>query len=303
MFNAYRYLLEVERCGSIRVAASNLHVSPSAISRHIKLAELDFGILLFERTTRGVAPTSAGQMYLRHARSVVQDGERARLEIDDLKGLRRGHLRIATIDGIVSGPLSDALSSFKKLHPGITFHLQSTSAGMVMKLLGSGDADIGITYNATPDADVSVAMRIADPLLLVVVPGHPLAKKAAVDFKEALDFPIALPEPTFGIRKHVDAFCQFRRIAITPDLETNSIEALRGFARSGAGVTMLHYLSIKRDLELGLVVAIPFRNKVLHRSWVEICVQSGRPLPIAAEHFIKQLKLAFSVQRHPAAQA
>jgi hypothetical protein len=66
---------------------------------------------------------------------------------------------------------------------------------------------------------------------------------------------------------------------------------------------MLHYLSIKRDLDLGLVVALPFRNKVLQRSWVEICVQSGRPPAIAANHFIKQLKLAFSGQRHSTAQS
>jgi DNA-binding transcriptional LysR family regulator len=294
MFNVYRYILEVERCGSIRIAAGNLHVSPSAISRHIKLAEIDFGTPLFERTTRGVAPTAAGQMYLSHARSVINDGARVRLEIDDLKGLRRGHLRIATIDGIVSGPLSDALSSFKKLYPGITFQLRSTGADVVTKLLRDGEADIGVTYNATPDNGVSVAKRIADPLLLVMAPGHPLSRRPTVDFKEALNFPIALPEQTFGIRKHVDAFCQFRRIALQPDLETNSIEALRGFARSGAGVTMLHYLSIKRDLELGLVAAVPFRNKVLHRSWVEICSQKGRPLPLAAGHFIYQLKLAFS---------
>lgn len=293
MFNVYRYILEVERCGSIRVAAANLHVSPSAISRHIKLAESDFGTPLFERTTRGVAPTAAGQMYLSHARSVIHDGERVRLEIDGLKGLRRGHLRIATIDGIVSGPLSDAIASFKKLHPGITFHVSSTGADLVTRSVRDGGADIGVTFNATPDAGVSVAMRVTDPLMLIVAPDHPFAKRSSIDFKEALGFPIALPETTFGIRKHVDAFCQFKRIALSVDMETNSIEALRGFARSGAGVTMLHYLSIRRDIELGLVVGIPFREKTLHRSWVEICVQKGRPLPIAADQFIKQLKLAF----------
>lgn len=294
MFNVYRYILEVERCGSIRVAASNLHVSPSAISRHIKLAEEDYGTPLFERTTRGVAPTAAGEIYLGHARSVIADGERVRFEIDDFKGLRRGHLRIATIDGIVSGPLSDSLSSFNKLYPGITFHLTSTGADVVTRLLSEGEADVGITYNGTPDVNVSIAKRIADPLLLVMAPGHPLAKRANVSFKEALRFPIALPEQTFGIRKHVDAFCQFRRIKINPALETNSIEALRGFARSGAGVSMLHYMSIKRDLDLGLVVTVPFRDKILHRSWVEVCVRKGRPLPITAGYFIDHLKLAFS---------
>jgi len=296
MFNIYRYLLEVERCGSIRVAANNLHVAPSAISRHIKLAEYNLGTPLFERNPRGVTPTTAGQMYLRHARATIQDRERVKLEIDELKGLRRGHLRICTIDGIVSGRLSDALSSFKKLHPGITSHLNSTGTELVTRAIRDGLADIGITYNATPDAGVSIAFRVADPLHLIVAPGHPLANRTTVDFIEALDFPLALPEPTFGIRKLISAFCQSRRIAIKPELETNSIEALRGFARSGAGVSMLHYLSISHDVEIGLVVAIPFRNRLLQQSWVEICVQKNRQLPLVVERFIQQIKLAFSVQ-------
>jgi hypothetical protein len=57
-----------------------------------------------------------------------------------------------------------------------------------------------------------------------------------------------LPEPILGIRKRIDALCQFRRIAITPDIETNFSKALRGFARSGTGVTMLH-LAYIRGLE------------------------------------------------------
>lgn len=293
MLNVYRYILEVDRCRSVRVAARTLHVSPSAISRHIKLAEEDFGAALFERTERGVASTAAGRIYLSHARSMLVDEERVRFEINDLKGLRRGHLRIAAIDGIVFGPLSDALASFSKLHPGITFHLTSTGADAVTQLLSRGEADIGVTYNATPDVNVSITKRISDPLLLVMAPSHPLAERSSVHFKEALDFPIALPEKTFGIRKHVDAFCQLRRFKIDPTFETNSIEALRGFARSGAGISMLHYLCIKRDLELGLVTAIPFRDKILHRSWVEICTRKDLPLPIPAGCFINHLKLAF----------
>jgi len=249
---------------------------------------------MFERNSRGVTLTTAGELYVRHARSVLVDLERVQTEIDDLKGLRRGHVRIRTIDGIVAGPLSDAVSSFKKSHPGVTFQLNSTGTELVTKAVRDGEADIGIAYHPTPDTGVSIAMRIADPLLLIVAPTHPLASRAAVDFTEALDFPLALPEPTFGIRKLINALCQSERIALKPELETNSIEALRGFARSGAGVSMLHYLSISRDVELGLVVAIPFRNIALQQSWVEICTQEGRQLPIAAERFMDHLRQIFS---------
>lgn len=294
MFNALRYFLEVAHTGSIRVAAERLHVAPSAISRYIHNMEQELGIPLFERSARGVSLTNAGELYVQHARTVFMDRERVRLEIDELKGLRRGHIRISTIDGIVAGPLSDAVSSFRQFHPGVTVQLMSTGTETVTKAVREGEADIGIAYHPAPATGVSIAMRIVDPLFLIVAPTHALAERKMVNFTDALEFPLALPEATFGIRKLINAFCQSERIALKPHLETNSIEALRGFARSGAGVSMLHYLSISRDVELGLVRAIPFRNAALQQSWVEICTQEGRQLPTILERFIDHLRESFS---------
>jgi DNA-binding transcriptional LysR family regulator len=105
MLNPLRYIDEVARCGSIRTAADRLHVAPSAISRHIRNIEEDIGLLLFERHARGVVLTAAGVLFARSARSALLDHDRIRSEIEDVKGLRRGHIRIHTIDGLVGGPM------------------------------------------------------------------------------------------------------------------------------------------------------------------------------------------------------
>ena len=65
-------------------------------------------------------------------------------------------------------------------------------------------------------------------------------------------------EWAFRIRRLIDAHCRSAKLILRPMLETNSIEALRGFARSGARVTMLRYLATKRDVDLGLLTAVPF---------------------------------------------
>ena len=301
MSNALRYFLEVAQYGSIRVAAEKLNVAPSAISRHVQNMEQELGLPLFERNARGVTLTEAGELYLQHARTVFLDRERVRLEIDDLKGLRRGHIRISTIDGIVAGPLSNATSSFRKLHPGVTIQLRSTGTEMVTKAVREGEADVGIAYQPTPVDGINIAVRIPDPLLLVVSPGHPLAKRSVVDVREVLDFPLALPEATFGIRKLINAACRSERIALKPDLETNSIEALRGFALSEAGVTTLHSWSISREVELGTLKGIPFRQPMLQQAWIEIYTQESRQLPTIIERFTEHLKKTFS--ELPAVQA
>jgi DNA-binding transcriptional LysR family regulator len=290
----FRYLDEVARCGSIRVAADRLHVAPSAISRQIKNLELEVGETLFERHARGVVLTAAGEIYVQYARSVLQDRERMRSEIDDLKGLRRGHIRVYSIDGVVAGPLSTALYAFRRNYPGVTFRLVSTGTEIVTRAVRDGDADVGVAFQSAHEQDVRIAHRIQDPLHAVVARKHPLAKSKTIEFAEAFKYPVAIPELTFGIRRLVDARCRSLRITLQPALETNSIEALRGFARSGAGLTMLPFLSTKRDLDLGLVAAIPFSDGILQRSSTDICVHHKRILPVAAREFVDHLYTTFS---------
>lgn len=91
----------------------------------------------------------------------------------------------------------------------------------------------------------------------------------------------------------INAACRAERIAFTPSLETNSIEALRGFALSGAGVTMLHGMSISREVELGLLKGIPFRQPILQKAWIEISTQKGRQLPTIIERFAEHLRTSF----------
>ena len=80
-----RYFATVARRGSIREAAEELHVAQSALSRQIQKLEQEFGVPLFQRHARGVELTSAGEIFLRHARSSLRQTERVRSELDALK--------------------------------------------------------------------------------------------------------------------------------------------------------------------------------------------------------------------------
>jgi DNA-binding transcriptional LysR family regulator len=90
-----RYVDEVARTGSIRKAADHLNVTASAVNRRIMDLEEELGAQLFERRPRGVRLTAAGELFVHYLRE--QDGsiERMKSQIEDLKGLRRGTVRIA----------------------------------------------------------------------------------------------------------------------------------------------------------------------------------------------------------------
>ena len=93
-FTQLRYFYEVARSGSIREASSRLSVTPSSVSRQIQNLEHEVRMPLFERRARGMSLTSAGELYMAYARSVLAELDRLHSDIDDLRGLRRGRVRI-----------------------------------------------------------------------------------------------------------------------------------------------------------------------------------------------------------------
>ncbi len=292
--NPFLYLLAVAKTGSISAAAESMHVAPSAISRYIGIFEDAAGTKLFERHVRGMTPTTAGEIYLRYARSIINEGKRVQADVEDLKGLRRGHVRLCSIEGVVSGSLANAISMFVRAFPGVTLQLKTMGTEAIMATLRDGDADIGIAFHSWPMAGVHIAHRMSDPLKAVVAPDHPFANRHILPFGEVMQSSLALPEHTFGIRQLVDAACLSHQIRPNVVFETNSIEALRSFARAGLGVTLLPSHSAQREILTKSIVGVLVDEATLLSSTMDICVQKDRELSLAAATFLEHLITALA---------
>lgn len=291
-----RYFREVYRLKSIRQASATLNVAPSAVSRQIGRLEQMVGVPLFERLPRGVAPTEAAEVLARFSRNFLLDTERVRGEIESLRGLQRGNVRIMSTEGLVAYLLNRTIASFHHRFPGITYELAIAGTDAVAHCLHEGSADIGLVFNAELDAQLSFAAQIPDPLCAVVAPNHPLAGSAKLELSEIIRFAAGVPEKSFGIRRLIDAALSAQKLHLGPALVTNSIEALLGFARYGGGVTFLPSLPIRRELDRQVLVSIPIVEDTFQLSTHDICVLAGRRLPLAVEAFVEQLKIEAS---HP----
>src|SRR6056297_1664758 len=113
------YFEQVARGGSIRKAAENLNIAESAISRSIAQLEYELDVELFDRASRGMVLTAAGEIYLRYARSALLDKERVKSELDSLKGLQSGQVRISSIEGLIADFVILRIADFRKQYPGI----------------------------------------------------------------------------------------------------------------------------------------------------------------------------------------
>jgi DNA-binding transcriptional LysR family regulator len=289
--SSLRYFREVYRLKSIRHASEVLNVAPSAVSRQILRLERTVGTALFERLSRGVAPTEAADVLARFCRDFQSDVERVRGEIDSLRGLQRGHIRIISNEGLISFLLNRTIASFRHKFPGITIELITAGTDAAARAVHDGSADIALVFNAAPDKHLTTIVELHDPLCAVVAPGHPLAKASAIELREVVKYAVGIPEKTFGIRRLIDAAIAAQKLQFTPAIVSNSIEALKGFAQFGGGVTFLPKLPTRRELDRRVLISVPVLEDTFQNSSHHICVQANRRLPAAVEAFIEQIKL------------
>lgn len=285
----YRYFEKVARLGSIREAADALHVAPSAISRQIAYLEREYNVELFERQARGMLLTPAGHLVLKSARVLLDGISHARSELDDLQGLRRGHVRVWTVEGMVNDLVYPVLTSFNEAYPAVSFDVMIASSDQLVDRLLEDDADVAVIFDPRPNRNVASLAEISDPLVVICNPGHEAAKAKTLALADLGKWRLALPDMTFGMRHVIEETASAAKLQLQPFLETNSIEALRGFARSGMGVAILTGIATRQQQQLGQLVAIPLSDRRLKNAKVKVCVRRDRHLPTAAAEVARWL--------------
>lgn len=288
----YRYFEKVARLGSIREAADVLHVAPSAISRQLRILEQEYNVELFERHARGVMLTPAGKELLQAARVLLGSINDATSAIDDLKGLKRGHVRIWTDGGIMGDFVYPVLAAFAKTYPGVTFELMIASTDQIAHRLLEDAIELAVMFNPPIHRNIEVLGEVSDPMMLVGQPSHELATRKVVTLAEAGRWRLALPDETFGTRRLIDQTAATARVELAPTLVTNSVESVRSFVRSGMGVAIMTNLSVMHDVALRRLVAVPIKDRLLKSARVKICMRRGRHLSVAARALAKAFELA-----------
>jgi DNA-binding transcriptional LysR family regulator len=281
-----RYFGAVVQHGSIRAAADALHVAQSAVSRQLQSLEQELDVQLIERRARGIAPTPAGELLYRYWRDASFHVERLRSEIDALQGLRRGNVRIATVESLMTGLLPDAIDKFRAQHPGITFEVMMSGSDGVAQAVRSGEAEMGFGLDLGSSPEFNVVYRVREPILAVMSPKHALATARTLSLSRLAGWPIALSLRRNGIRQLVEAAATAAGITIEPALVTNSVELQHRFARTGQGIAFLPRLPCAQSIKSGFLAAVQISDPVLNSATFDIITLAARKVPLAAEEFI-----------------
>lgn len=281
-FRALMYFDELVRSNSMRAAAEKLGVAPTAISRQIENLEEWFGTQLVERSSRGVKLTAAGTLLASHAGRALREMEHTQQLIDDLKGLQGGQVSIHANGAAVAAVLAPVLSEFGGQYPKLRFSVTITSAREAVEALENAEADIAVTLFSPGLSGVKVLSRSAIRYDVIMHAGHPLAQHEELTLDEIAACPIALPDKSFAARQTFDALFASENMVLDPAFVTGSMEMLKELALRGTAITFLPALAVRRELDAGLLAAVPMATERTVRTTIDLCVSQDRPLSFAA---------------------
>lgn len=281
------YVDEVARAGSIRKAAEQLHVTASAVNRRIMDLEEELDAPLFERRPRGVRLTAAGELFIRYIRERNADVERMKSQIEDLKGLRRGTVRIACSQALVLDFLPREIAGYRTKFPLVQFDVQVLDHERAMAALAAYEVDLVLVFRPPFLANFQPLMSLRQRLVALMAADHPLAaQKKKLRLSQMAGYPMALPERSLGGRQLLTNVIAQSNLQFTIAAESNSFEFLRNM--------VLREKLISFQIEIGAVEsdALAVRElddrDVPHADLV-LGQLRGRNLPVPAAKFAEQL--------------
>lgn len=282
---ALRYFLEVARCGSISEASLHLNVATSAISRQISTLEDHLGTPLFERRPRGMLLSASGELLAAYARKIQLETDRVIGEINALEGLQKGQVVIATTEGFAMEFLPYLIGQYQHIFQGIQFKLDIHSPQEVANIVRKGEADIGLSFSLNPSSDIRVLHMQPSPIMAIVHPTHPLAKKQRLNLAQVTAYPLALSYPDTTVRKLFDICTSQQQLNYDTIFISNYMSALNQFAINNMGISLSGEISVRRLVQSGKVKAIPITDKGMGIRNIEVQVLTGRTLPKAVQSF------------------
>ncbi len=291
----YRYFTAVAEAGSVRGAAQMLNVAASAISRQIILLEQQSNIALFERRGRSLKLSAAGEILLNGLKSAVQGHETTLDHLDALRGLKRGRIRIATVESISVSPLPDLLARFAADYPGVEITVTVAGSDAVTDLVRSHDADLGFTFNPATLEGLDVKLVKEMQLGAVMAPDHPLARERRLLFAQCLQYPVAWPARGLSLRAILDKM--MGKAAPAHAFECNSLRLMAALARRGRCIAFQTRIGIEQEIADGALVFVPLANRRMPADRLTIVHQPGSGAGLAAGAFLNLALRHFSAKR------
>ena len=281
--------LVLAETGSFRRTAAQVHLSQSAVSGVVARLEETLGTRLFDRTTRSVHLTAAGQVFVEQARLLNAQTQEAVQRVQHITQIQSGKVSLAALPSLAATVVPRVMARYAEQHPDIALQLHDTLSGPAFDLVRAGTVDFALTA-ANPDyADLDYTPLSADGFVLLIPLNHRLAKgKTPLNWLQVAELThISMPLPA-SVRQYANAAFIEHRIAFQPRYEVEHIATIHAMVKAGLGVAALPELAAAFVQQDG-VVSRRLTGPDIQRP-LGVVTRRHRSLSPAAQEMVRMLR-------------
>jgi DNA-binding transcriptional LysR family regulator len=288
-FDQLSFFLALVEEGNFSRAAERVGRTQPALSLALKRLEEELGERLLDRNPRKVVPTEAGRLLQNYAHRLLFLREEAQTSIAEMRGLTRGRLRIGANESTSLYLLPELLVAFRKRHPGIKVEVfRSTSEQIPRQVLEYG-LDVGFISFDPGTAGVQSDLIHRDPLVLVVPPKHPLARRREVRVEELGAETFVAHNARTPARTRLVDFFAAHRTPLNIAVELSTIETIKAFVIRGAGLAILPRMSVADALKDRRLKEVRIKGMAIERA-IRIVHRPEGELSHAAQAFLELVR-------------
>lgn len=258
-FKALQYFSTVAELGSFTQTAEKLGVAQSAVSMSVKKLEKELGLQLFLRHDRAVTLTDEGKRLLHHAQIIEQAVADATLEMQELKGLTQGSVRVGIPGMLGSYHFPPILMAFRHRYPDLNLSVIEGGTWELQQMLENRELDLSVIVEDFAPPELEIRRFLRAEMLVTVSRDDPLAKLDSITTEQFFQQDLVMFKEGYFHRKIVDRLAQETKAKPKIVFETNLIPLIKQIIKQEFGVSTLLGMVVEEDPDL---VAIPFSDPV-----------------------------------------
>lgn len=270
-----KYFVEIVERGSFGRASKSLAIAQPALSRQIRLLEESLGAPLLYRNGRGVMMTAAGEIFLAHAREILQRVKRAEHDVSAARGTPSGEVVVGLPPSVSAVLLRRIVVALAERYPLIRLRVQEGFSGNVAEWLLAGKVDLAIVYEHHRPQNAQAEQLLVEELPLVHSPS--LILPPVVTSADLAGIPLVLPANPHGLRVLVEKRVAKHGGTLNVRFEMDSLVIMKELATEGVAATILPTGAVMREVEQGLLVVTPIVAPRIKRV-MTLATATSRPL-------------------------
>ena len=282
-FRQLRLFLALAETGSVTAAARLMHVSQPTASMQLREVSNAVGLPLHEVVGRRVRLTEAGHDLARAARSIAGEWDAFEQRIDQIKGHKRGKLRVAVVS-TAKYFVPRLLGSFCAIYPEIDISLEVLNRDGVLQRLRENLDDFCIMSMPPGDIQVIDQVFMPNPLVVIAAKSNPLCRRRTIALDELRSERFILRELGSGTRMAVDAFFKERKFKPQLRLELGSNEAIKEAVAGGLGIAVVSQHALYANARDPAVSVLKVTGFPVDSNW-HVVYQTGKKLSPIAQVF------------------